>query len=409
MGNVLVEADAQGAFSGRNVKAMASLDASADDAASFAGNITVLGSALDSGNGNVTAISKLHLFASSIQVGDVLANHNIGGHVLVEANANALGETQNVNALASFSGIANSGSGNLAISGPVKVTADALATADGRSVQAVADLFLAANSNLTLPGAVVLADAVASGFVSYINAQADMYLLGERKVDVTQNGLFAQANASASSAGHGGTANALIQVNGGHDVVIDGNVDAIAVVLSNHSGNIARALIDIEAGTSGSGSLTMVSNIEALALADPRNDHATAGVTLNAEDNILVFGQDPIADAHAGDGVTAFLQTHFTTNLTQPGSSGSTANAFIHIRSVDGSVIFINGLNNDQVGALRALASDYPNTNSGSLTAIELLIDGLDCGVLGSADAQNGKGEACAKSAFNIGETDTPP
>ena len=195
-------------------------------------------------------------------------------------------------------------------------------------------------------------------------------------------------------------------MNGGHDVVIDGNVDAIAVMLSNHSSNLARALIDIEVGTSGSGSLTMVSNIEALALADPRNDVATAGVTLNAEDNILVFGQDPIADAHAGDGVTAFLQTHFTTNLTQPGSSGSVANAFIHI-TAGGTITFISELNNDQVGALRALASDYPNTNSGSLTAIELLIDGLDCGVLGSADAQNGKGEACAKSAFNIEGSDT--
>ena len=185
-GNVLVEADAQGGLHDGNVEAMASMDANADDAASFAGNITVLGNALDSGNGNVTAISKLQLFASSIQIGDVLANHNIGGHVLVEANANAVGETQNVTAHASFSGIANSGSGNLTISAPVKVTADALATADGRSVQAVADLFLAANSNLTLPGAVVLADAVASGFVSYIDAQANMFLLGERIVDVTE-------------------------------------------------------------------------------------------------------------------------------------------------------------------------------------------------------------------------------
>jgi hypothetical protein len=155
--------------------------------------------------------------------------------------------------------------------------------------------------------------------------------------------------------------------------------------------------------------LTMVSNIEALALADPHNDVATAGVTLNAEDNILVFGQDPIADAHAGDGTTAFLQTHFTTNLTNTGSSDSVANAFIHIRSVDGSVIFINGLNNDQEGALRALASDYPNTNSGSLTAIELLINGIDCGVLGSAGSPNRKGEACAKSAFNIEGSDTLP
>jgi hypothetical protein len=66
-------------------------------------------------------------------------------------------------------------------------------------------------------------------------------------------------------------------------------------------------------------------------------------------------------------------------------------------------------VNNDQEGALRALASDQPNTHSGSLTAIESLINGLDCGVLGSAGAPQGKGEACAKSAFDIGGTDTQP
>jgi hypothetical protein len=406
-GNVLVEADANGQSRGENIEALASMQANAHDEASFAGNITVLANALDSGDGNVTAISKLRLFASSIQIGDVLANHNIGGHVLVEATANGLdlGDSHNVMALASFKGTATSGSIN--ISAPVKVTADALSTRDGRVVQAVAELDLTAESNALLPGAIVLADAVASGFVSYVNAQADLDVSAGRNVDVTHNGLFAQANASASSAGQGGTASALIQVNGGHDVFIDGNVDAIAVVLSNHSSNLARALIDIEAGTEGSGSITMVSNIEAIALADPRNDVATAGVTLNAEDNILVFGQDPIADAHAGDGTTAFLQTHFTTNLTRVGSS-STANAYIHI-TAGGTITFINELNNDQVGALRALASDYPNTNSGSLTAIELLINGLDCGVLGSAGAANGKGEACAKSAFNIEGSDTLP
>ena len=200
-----------------------------------------------------------------------------------------------------------------------------------------------------------------------------------------------------------------IEVKAGHNVSVDGNVTAIAVALGDHSHQIANALIDIEAGTSGSGNLTMIiSNIEALALADPRNDQALAGVTLHAADNILVFGQDPIADAFAGDGTGAFLQTHFTTNLTHTGSSGSVANAFIHI-TAGGTITFISELNNDQVGALRALASDYPNTNSGSLTAIELQINGLDCGVLGSAGTPNGRGEACAKAAFDIGEPDTGP
>ncbi len=298
--------------------------------------------------------------------------------------------------------------GTFSVAKPVKVSAEANVAANEAVVDAIADLTIEATGDVTLPGAIVLADAVGSGHANYANALAVVQLSADGDVDVSHSGLFAQANANAPLASSYDTADAIINVFAGHDVFVAGNVDAIAVSLSNHSGNFANALINIEAGASGSGSLTMIiSNIEALALADPMNDHALAGVTLNAEDNILVVGEDPIADAFAGT-VGAFLQTHFTTNLKHSGASSSVASAFIHIRSVDGTITFVP-LNNDQEGALRALASDQPNTNSGSLTAIKLLINDLDCGVLGSAGTPQGQGEACAKTAFDIGEADTGP
>jgi hypothetical protein len=43
------------------------------------------------------------------------------------------------------------------------------------------------------------------------------------------------------------------------------------------------------------------------------------------------------------------------------------------------------------------------------LTEIQLLIDGQDCGVLGSAGADEGKAAACAKSAINIEAPDALP
>ena len=68
-------------------------------------------------------------------------------------------------------------------------------------------------------------------------------------------------------------------------------------------------------------------------LACAHDDHATAGITLNAQNNILVVGNDPIADAFAGS-VGAFLQTHFTRDLIHSGASGGVAGSLVIVPKV---------------------------------------------------------------------------
>jgi hypothetical protein len=180
--------------------------------------------------------------------------------------------------------------------------------------------------------------------------------------------------------------------------------------LGGGTGNVADAIVNIQADPSslGSGNVNIFGNIAAFAFADPQNDSALASITVHAHNNIFVVGADPIASAHAG-AAAAFLQTHFTDSFTGTGGTGGTAIGRITI-AAGGTITFIDPRESeDQRLALMALPTHTPTLNPNVLTEIQLSIDGQDCGVLGSAGADEGKAAACTKSAINIESPDALP
>jgi hypothetical protein len=230
-------------------------------------------------------------------------------------------------------------------------------------------------------------------------------------VFITAGGAFVGAsanmpNGSAFGSHAKGTASMLIEA--GHDISINGNVGAAAIGIGGGTGDVANAIVDIEAGFLGSGDVTMFGNLFAFAFADPVNDHALASITVNAHNDIFVLGADPVASAHAGN-AAAFLSTHFTNEVIGLGSPSSTAIARITIRA-GGNITFINPLENkDQILALFALPTHTPTIASVDLDIIQMLIDGEDCGVLGSAGADPKVAAACAKGPINVPGSDSLP
>ncbi len=348
------------------------------------------------------ARATLEISASS---GDVA----LRGPINVSAAAQAA--ARDLTLLASANGSIDAGSGNISLARPLTVAAlsQALGTEDA-AAEAVSNAQLFAGGDITLPGAGVWAKAVApvSEFGD-ASAFATLLLSAGEDIAITHSGAFARASANAPFAtSHAVVGSADLQILAGHDVSIQGNLIVTAVALGGGTGNSANAIVNVQADSSslGSGNLNMFGDIVALAFADPQNDHALASITLHAHNDIFVIGDDPIANAHAGT-AAAFLQVHFTDSLSDSGANGSLATARITI-TAGGSIVFVP-LDESQRLALQALPTHTPNLNSGSLTSIQLLIDGQDCGVLGSAGADQGKGQGCAKSAINFEGPDVLP
>jgi hypothetical protein len=334
------------------------------------------------------AFAKLVLSAGS----SVIAN----GPITVNALANvAMGEATIV---ADATGRITAGSGDVVINGPVRVRANVQAFGDFLSVDALANLDINAGHDIILPNVAVRAVADASGFEASGSALANLTLNASHNVSITGGGAFAGASANMpndlGSSHVKGSADLLI--NAGHTVFINGDVGAAAVALGGGTGDVANAIVGIEAGNLGSGDVTMFGNLFALSFADPVNDHALASITVNAQNDIFIVGHDPIASAHGG-GAFAFLQTHFTDSTQHFAGSGSSAIARITIRA-GGLITFLDPFfQKDERLALLALPTHQPNLNPNTLTEIQLLIDGQDCGVLGSAGADPNKAAACTK------------
>ena len=81
-----------------------------------------------------------------------------------------------------------------------------------------------------------------------------------------------------------------------------------------------------------------LTDMRALALAEPGGHHAAANASLTAHNDILVLGDDPIAFALAGT-QAAFVQTHSNAEVHHNGSGGS-ADAIIGV-TAGGSAIFV--------------------------------------------------------------------
>jgi hypothetical protein len=330
----------------------------------------------------------------------------------VNVSARARASASDLFLLASASGSIHAGEGNISLVDPLtfRANAQALGTEDAVA-EAISNIQLVANGDITLPGATsrAIANAPVSDFGD-ASAFANLGFRAGHDIDITNSGAFAGASANApfASSLQPVTASANIQFLAGHDISIQGDVIAAAVALGGGTGNIADAIVNIQAGSLGSGNVNMSGDLAAFAFADPRNDSALASITVNAHNDIFIIGEDPIASAHAG-AAAAFLQTHFTDSFTGTGGSGSTAIARITI-TAGGAISFIDqDEGKDQRLALFALPTHTPNIDPNALTEIQLLIDGQDCGVLGSAGADEGKAAACSKSAINFGGPDALP
>ena len=393
--------------------ASADLEIEADDGSASLNGVSVTANANLTNPGQARSIGESSSGGARAEMnitanfGDIL----LRGPVSVDARARALASSLFL--LASANGAIHAGEGDIALLDALSFRADARASGtEDASAEAISDVELEASGDIILPGATSRAKAVASSAdFGDASAFAILSLNAGHDVDITGSGAFAGASANAPFAfDRSVTASANLQIVAGHDASIEGDVIAAAVALGGGTDNIANAIVDIEAGSGGSGDVTMSGDLAALAFADPADDHALASITVNAHNDIVIVGHDPIASAHAGTAL-AFLQTHVTDSQTDSGGNGSSAIARITI-TAGGTVSFIappeNEIN-DQVLALLALPTDTPDIDPDVLTEIQLLIDGQDCGVLGSAGADPAKGAGCSKSALTIAEPDALP
>ena len=133
----------------------------------------MLGNALNSGDGSVAGVGRLKLYARDIQIGDVLANHHIGGNVLVEGTAIGKGDVQSAVGVASFGATATSG--NLDITGGVTLHAFALDPGTGAAL-ALANALMSADGSVTVKGNInVSAELEGNGL---IGGSTDLSFLG---------------------------------------------------------------------------------------------------------------------------------------------------------------------------------------------------------------------------------------
>ena len=122
------------------------------------------------------------------------------------------------------------------------------------------------------------------------------------------------------------------------------------------------------------------------------SDVAKAGVGVFADGNpgniVLIETQAPIAQATAGDPVTAFRQANFSTEQTVPGPDNSYAFADIDIEPGESGAVIVVTPTTDQQLRLQTLADIQPEPAVGLELAVRsslLSIDHHDCGVLGGA------------------------
>jgi hypothetical protein len=181
---------------------------------------------------------------------------------------------------------------------------------------------------------------VGSGGASSAGAVASVNLVAAGSISIRTHGAQGSAIkvlASADPEGQAsvGVADASLIVNAGGSLSVRGNVTAQAVALGTGSFSPSKHDVAVALQHLEGSSVTIIGNLRSLALADGSWSRADATVEIFADGtpgNLKLFElQDPIAQASAGQFVTAFRQAHFSTSAVAAGPLNSSAIADIDI------------------------------------------------------------------------------
>ncbi len=398
---------------------------------------------MNAATGSIDIGSDVSLFANGDGTVRARFSADAGGNVIardIDVEATASGEFQQA-----ASATANIHAGSDIALNEVNVSAAITVIQGARftgSHAVTANVQLNAGGSIHVNGNVVAsATAGASAASGMANAEAIANLVAGGNIDVAGN-IGLNAIASATSGG-GGVAKALLTVEAGGlasiggDISVTANAHAASSALANASANIVAGSLLLIGDVTGrataigghgdhafanlamsasTGAVTVNGDIGAFAVADAASDAANASIAIIAAGAIILNGADPIASARIGPGsgtTTAFRQANHTTHDGPVTGPGGVAYANILIRgssSTGGPPPSTADLT--QIEKLFALPADTPTLNSsGGLSIIQILINGQDCGVFGSAGADANaiaKALACQKSPINVSDlTDT--